>query len=204
MSDYPKTMQRGVLKGQYFETASEYQIALEKAKEDGLIAPRKRSTKPGQATANGVTRAMADSLLSYVNVVLSVIPQTRDDLLEDGEKAALALGIMETARANKYFANLIVKSCRLQAGSRLGAAVGCVVARRIVKRERFPIPDQTRIAVEFGAVALLNVLADEGSIAVIEPDTEAETFTVPVSLEPNGHSDVEPGAFVDPFHVATG
>jgi hypothetical protein len=158
MADYPKTLTRGVFKGRTFENASEYQAALDQAKKDGVIKPRTRAAATTlSTTANGVTRQMAVSLVQYVNVVLAIVPQTRDDVLEDGEIEAIALGVLETARSNKYFANLIVKTCRMQSGSRLAFAVGAVVARRVAKRDILPI--EMRVPVEIGAVTMLNLLA---------------------------------------------
>lgn len=206
MSGYPKTMQRGALKGQTFNTAAEYQDALDKARDNGLTQPRKKPSKiKASSTANGVTKKMADSLVSFANMILAVVPQTREDVLEDTEREAISLGIMETARSNKFFSNLIVKSCRLQAGSRLGVAVGCVVARRVIKRENLPIPIETRVAIDIGACALLNILAEDSDLTPsVEGEAESEMTEVPIPVYTNGHSqDVPPGVMVDPFNVAS-
>lgn len=193
---YPKTITRGGLKGRTFDTHADYLAALEAAKLDGTVKPRAARTPRIGGSANGVTRAMAESLVMYGNIVLSVIPQTREDVLEPTEIEALTLGILETARANKFFANLIVKTCQLQSGSRLAFAVGAVVARRVARREILPL--EARIPVEFAAVAMLNMLAQDVSLAPTEAVNEPA-----IPAESNGHSDVPPVPASDPFSVAS-
>lgn len=194
-TEYPKTVKRGHFKGTTFSSHAEYLTALDAAKANGQVKERTRKTAPGSGNANGVTRAMASSLVSYANIVLVVVPYTREDALDETESEALTLGIIETARANKYFANLIVKTCQMQSGSRLAFAVGAIVARRVARREILPV--DARMPVELGSMMLLNLLAQEANIV---PETVPEVVTEPVSQ--NGHVDVAPGEMVDPFNVA--
>src|SRR2546422_11560503 len=99
MPQYPKTMQRGPLKGQTFNDSTEYLAAL-KAHRDANPeafngAPKQRGKRaPKQGP---VTVEMAEGLIAFINVVVSVVPALQYDALEEYEQKALALAIVETA-----------------------------------------------------------------------------------------------------------
>lgn len=195
VNDYPKTMKRGPFKGRTFDTAAEYVKALDDAKAAGTVQPRGRKQTLSQ-NANGVTKAMAKSLVQYANIVLTIIPQTREDALDEVEVEALTLGILDTARSNRFFANLIVKTCQMQSGSRLAFAGAAIVARRVARREILPL--ETRLPLEMGATMLLSMLAQDIPV----PTTEHATETTPDIVSQNGHSDIPPVEITDPFSVA--
>lgn len=181
--EWPKTVKRGALRGRTFYNQGEYRDALQEVAGTAPTdrAPR-RARGVSKSTANGVTREMAAGVVQFGNIILAMVPQTRGDVLDDAEQEAIVLGILETARANKYFANLLVKACTLQSGSRLVLASAAVVARRVARHGL--LPDEIAPTVEFGGAMLISMLAQ---------DTDAAPVAVPES--PNGAAtEVPPSA----------
>lgn len=160
------TPRRGQFKGQTFASIGAYNQAAREAKSaSGDTMPRQRRPASG---ANGVTKPMLVGMLQFVNLGLSVIPAARQDVLEPTEVEALAIGALELARTNRYFANIVVKVCTMQAGSELAFAGTAVIARRVVPRlvQREIVPIGVGLAVEAVSVGVLNAIASGQALNV--------------------------------------
>lgn len=168
-SRFPGEVKRGPLKGRHFDTQEEYDLALAEATtggEDSTPAPK----APRQRSAGKVTQEMAAGLVSLANMALAVIPATRADQLDEVEQKALVLAILNTAKTNRAFANVIVKICSAQSNAQLASTVGAIVAVRLARHGRIPAE------IELPASFLIYTLANEA-------------LPTPTPAESNGYAD---------------
>jgi hypothetical protein len=178
-NDYPKTLKRGPLRGQTFESHSEYVAALNdwKTANPDEVAPQgaepggEKRTRQRRPKTGPVSLEMAQGVVAFSNLLLSIIPATREDTLQEYEASALSLAIVETAKVNQFFANIVIRFCSLGSQSRLLMTVGGIVTVRLAKREI--VPAQAGLA----ATMLLISLSD--------PSPEPIDFTVGAP-NPNG------------------
>lgn len=148
---YPYTPMAGPFKGRTFFSKEEYEDARIEGPTQtiGSHAPFERKNA---TSANGVTRKMAESLVQLLNVALSAggmvlarrdavlgLPAEASQLALDAVEAeALVRSVMDTAAANKWFANLVVRVCSVQSTGQLGITVGAIVAVRLARRRVIP------------------------------------------------------------------
>ncbi len=166
---FPHKVKDGPLKGQVFETQDD----LDQAYRDLGIEPPKTTRKsadekPRVARAgNGVTRAMAEGLVSAANVILAIVPQTREDTLDETEQRALVNAILATASANKHFAAIIIRVCSVSGSAQLATTVGSLVAVRLAKRGLIPF--------EMGYFGTMVIeMQAQGSVPTQQPEPPKE------------------------------
>lgn len=181
----PRTLTRGPLAGQTFTTQADYAAAMRAYKTDnpdgadvsagGDSSPVARVSGRSRAGGNGVTRDMALGLVATVNMVFAMLPPTRDDALDETEQTALANSIVDTARANKAFANIVRKICSAQSSASLGICVSAIVIKRVAKRGL--LGEQSMIA-GVGAEMILMGLAQGMTPAAPAPEPTSNGHSV--------------------------
>ena len=176
-SNFPRTMQRGPLKGQTFDSNADYLQALKEWREQNLTpedlaepTKRRRRTRKQPGDTGPVSLEMAEGLVAFCNMCLSIIPPTREDTLDDYEAKALALAIVDTAKTNKFFATMVIRVTTIGTQGRLAVTVGSIVAVRLAKREIVPL--------QVGAMAQMMLISMANTNPLPVPieitDTESE------------------------------
>lgn len=160
---WPRKVKTGPLAGKQFDSFGDYKDALQATKK----SPPAR-----------VTKKMAESLVAGANMILAVVPQTRQDVLDEIEQKALTNAILDTAKSNQFFANIVVKVCSAGSVASLGTTVGAIIAVRMAKRERIPpiIGDYATLALYAMAQEDVSEIPDDG------PPADNEV----IEFNPNG------------------
>lgn len=140
---FPYTPARGRLKGQTFETRSEYEAALSSLGDGALDSP---DSPPGGPTAPAtrakrtgkVDKAMVYAVLFPLNVGLYMVPYTRADALTDEEMDRLCEAIVKVAAVNRHVERAIVSGAGSSAYVELAMVAGAIAVKRAANHGLVP------------------------------------------------------------------
>lgn len=145
-NEWPREIKRGPLKGQSFDSQTEYDEARKLVPDDEETPPATPEAGPAPASARRggrsargrVDKAMVVSILFPLNIGLYLLPQTRTDALTDEEIDRLAEAIVRVAAVNKHVERAILTGASSSAYVELAIVVGAIAVKRAANHGVIP------------------------------------------------------------------
>lgn len=184
LTEWPREIRRGPLRGQTFASQAEYDEARARVVDESPDEPPATPEGPSPAAPTGrrgrsprggrVTREMVYAILFPLNVGVMLIPQTRPDALNDEELTRLCDSIVKVAAINRHVEKAILSSVESSAYVELAIVVGAIAVKRAASHGLLPTQLGASVSGMFGL----------GEVATPPPESDVPEPT------PNGATNV--------------
>jgi hypothetical protein len=167
LTEWPREIKRGPLKGLTFDSQAEYDQARAEvgtAPEADTPPAAPNETRSARQRRGKVDKAQVYAILFPLNVGLWMVPQTRADALTDEELERLCEAVVKVAVVNKHVERAILQGAQSSAYVELAIVVGAIAVRRAARHGYLPAYLDQQVGGVMG-------LGDAPAPTVAEPTT---------------------------------
>jgi hypothetical protein len=143
---WPRTIKKGVLKGRTFESQSEYARALAETKTERDKLPREVEGEERKIRGKKSYAQEIATVVEGINVLLSALPQTQPDALNEREAELLTFGLDKWQQSDPKYAKLFKRASKVGGWGALVFAGIMIALPRLQRRGMLPGGAAERLA----------------------------------------------------------